>query len=378
MKASRKIRVGVDMHVVDGKYQGSRSYLIGLYSELISQCPDIQFVFLLDRVDILASMAEFNRPNVVFHRMQKANSIWRIFIQLPLLQLRLGLDLLHTQYIAPPLPRKGHVVTIHDVLFEEYPQFFSKFFVLRSRWLMRRAAQRADILLTVSEYSRRQISRCYGRRESDISVTLNAADIGKYHPGQDGSETLAKRGLVSGAYILTVGRIEPRKNHATLLRAWKKLPGTPPPLVIVGQRDFGFSEFDAEVQEIPPDRELFILSDVDDKELPILYRHAMLFVYPSLAEGFGMPPLEAMASGVAVLSSSTTAIPEVLGNAGVVVDPRDADALSAALAGLIAEPERRAALAAAGLARAQAFSWKSSAAILGGCLRAWFRRREAR
>jgi glycosyltransferase involved in cell wall biosynthesis len=365
-------RIGVDFHVFDGKFQGSRSHLIGIFGELTRLCPEYDFVFLLEQTEALGNLPGFSGANVERVRMPHANPLVRLGLQLPRLRRELRLDLVHTQYVIPLQPARGNAVTIHDVLFEPFPQFFGRLFVLRSRTLMRWSARKADLLFTVSEYSRDEIAQRYGARAADIGVLHNAVDRQIFFPGEAGADFIRARGLTPGGYLLTVGRIEPRKNHAALLRAYRLLPGAPPPLVIVGQRDFGYGDFEAELAQLPPGRQVHLFSDVGDGELPALYRHAQLFVYPSFAEGFGMPPLEALASGTPVITSDSTAIPEVVGDAGLLIDPNDAGALQAAMERLLADPALRAQLVRRGLERADVFTWRRSAEVLAAAYRNYF------
>ncbi len=359
-------RIGVDFHVFDGKFQGSRSHLIGIFGEVTRLCPEIQFFFFLENTDDLSKISGFSEANVELIYMPHTNPIVRLLWQLPKLRKSFKLDLIHTQYIIPFGFTKGNAVTIHDVLFEKYPQFFSRLFVLRSRLLMRWSARYADLLFTVSDYSRHEISSLYGIDKEKITVLHNAVDRIQFFPKElnNDEEIIRKRDLQFGEYILTVGRIEPRKNHATLLKAYRALSGFPPTLVIVGQRDFGYGDFDAELKLMPHERKVIILSDVSDAELPVLYRHCQFFVYPSLAEGFGMPPLEAMVSGVPVISSKTTAMSEVVTDAGLLIDPNDVIALKLAMKKLLGDADLRVKLSQRGLEVAALFTWKKTAEIL--------------
>ncbi|MBI2733784.1 MAG: glycosyltransferase family 4 protein [Aquabacterium sp.] len=359
------LRIGVDFHAFDGKFQGSRSHLIGLYRAMVALCPDFEFVFFLEQVDALRALPGFDRPNVRCVYMPHANPLVRLAWQLPVLRKRHRIDILHTQYIVPLWSARGNAVTIHDILFEKHPEFFTPFFVWRSRWLFRRSARKADMVLTVSEYSRREIAQCYGLPVQRIGLLLNAVDHTVFHPAQvDESAVLARRQLKATEYLLTVGRIEPRKDHATLLKAYALLGRGAPPLVIVGQRDFGYGAFEEALAALPPGSDVRVLCDVGDQELAVLLRHAKVFVYPSLAEGFGMPPLEAMASGVPVVTSTSTALPEVVGDAGLTFPPGDVAALSECLAALSRDASLRAKLVARGLERAKAFSWQDGARVL--------------
>lgn len=369
---TRRRRIGVDFHVFDGKFQGSRSHLLGVFGELTRLCPEYDFVFLLEKTEELGQLPGFSEPNVERVLMPAANPLKRLAVGLPALRRRLSLDLVHTQYVIPLQPVRGNAVTIHDVLFEPYPEYFGRFFVWRSRLMMRWSARNTDLLFTVSEYSRREIADRYGVSAERIVVVHNAVDRQVFFPGPQGADLVRARGLQPGGYLLTVGRIEPRKNHAALLKAYRALSGTPPPLVIVGQRDFGYGDFEAEMARMPRDRQVIVLSEIGDGELPALYRHAQVFVYPSFAEGFGMPPLEALASGVPVVTSASTAIPEVVGDAGLLVDPKDPQGLQEALERLLHSPELRADFARRGLARADHFTWKAAAQNLAVAYRAYF------
>lgn len=366
------MRIGVDFHAFDGKFQGSRSHLIGLYQALIDISPDFEFVFFLEQTEGLRKVPGFDRPNVSMVHMPHANPLARLLWQLPRLRRRHRLDILHTQYITPLGWARGNAVTIHDILFEDYPQFFTPFFVWRSRLLFRRSARTADIVMTVSEYSRREIASKYGVPAARIGLLLNAVDPLVFHPdaGADAS-VLSKRGLASGGYLLTVGRIEPRKDHATLMQAYAQLGEGAPPLVIVGQRDFGYGAFEAALAALPKGRDVRVLSDVGDAELPVLLRHAHTFIYPSLAEGFGMPPLEAMASGVPVITANSTALPEVVGDAGRLFAPGNAQELAACMREILESPALRKQLIDKGLARSQGFSWRGSAIVLREAFLRW-------
>lgn len=359
---NRRPRIGVDLHVVDGIYQGSRTHVLELYAALLPLLPQYDFHLMCAQPQrLLAFSPAFHAPHVHLVTMPSANPVQRLCRQLPGLQRQLGLDLLHTQYILPLPNRCRGVVTIHDVLFETHPQYFGRVFRLRSKLLMRWSAWRAAHVFTVSEYSRRTMLQLYPVSEDRVSVTHNGADLSRFHPGDEGLATVQAHGLTSGGYLLSVGRLEPRKNHATLLRAYAALGPSAPPLVIVGQRHFGFDEVFTELDRLNLRPRVHLLDRVGDDELPTLYRHALLFAYPTWAEGFGMPLLEAMASGIPVVSSNSTSIPEVVGDAGLLVDPADTAALSAALRRLLDDPALRAELARRGLQQARRFQWQQAA-----------------
>lgn len=359
------MRIGLDMHVVDGLFQGSRTHVIELFSRVASLCPDFEFVALLGAVDRLKTdYPAFSLPNVRVEKLAVTGPVRRLMWELPRLQRKLKLDLLHLQYILPLPSLSPTVVTIHDVLFESHPEYFTPVFRWRSRLLMRLAAKQARHVFTVSAFSKKEICTRFGLDPGQVTITPNSADAKRFFPGKDGDEIVAKRGLTSGNFFLSVGRLEPRKNHVTLLKAYVRLGANAPKLVVVGQKDFGFEAMLAEIAGSQAKHRIMVLEDVSDAELPSLYRHCLAFVYPSLAEGFGMPPLEAMASGVPVIAADNTSLTEVVDKAGILVASQDVAALSKAMQDVAQDPVLRMRLVAAGLEQTQSFSWDRSAATV--------------
>jgi glycosyltransferase involved in cell wall biosynthesis len=356
-------RLGVDFHTFDGIYQGSRSHLLGLYRAAIVQAPDIEFFFFLANPQALrAAHPEFSRPNTHLIAMRDRPGIWRLAWQLASMQRRHRLDLLHVQYRLPFLPQGPCMCTLHDVLFETHPQFFGRSFARVARVSARRAVRQAAIMLTVSEYSRRQIAAHYGIDPERVILTPNAVDRTRFHPGQDGEELLRRWDLRSGEYVCMLGRLEPRKNHVSLVRAYARLGASAPPLLIIGQRDFAYAAVFETIQRLQISERIRIIEDADDEALPTLLRHARLMVYPSHAEGFGMPVLEALASGVPVITSNTTSLPEVAGPAAWLTSPADVDRLAECLREALAEtPAARERRIERGLEHAARFTWHEAA-----------------
>ncbi len=389
MNASRP-RLGVDFHTFDGIYQGSRSHLLGLYREAIALAPDFDFVFFLAQPDALRQAhAEFGQQHVQLIGMPHRPGPWRLLWQLPHLQRRHRLDLLHVQYRLPWRPAGRCICTIHDVLFETHPEYFGGTFTRLARFSARHAVSAAALTLTVSDYSRHEIARHYGIDPARIVLTRNAVDLLRFHPPAAGiapqqdapqvalrnvhpSETaiLARHGLRAGDYILSLGRLEPRKNHVSLIRAYARLGAGAPPLIIVGQRDFAYSQVFDLIRELRLGERIRLLEHVDDDDLPVVLRHARLMAYPSAAEGFGMPVLEALASGVAVITSDTTSLPEVADGAAWLVPPLDVERLAAMLREALAEPlAARTARIERGLCHARRFTWRAAADQLIGAVR---------
>lgn len=365
---ARRPRLGVDFHVWDGIFQGSRSHLLGLYSEAIRQAPDIDFFFFLDDVDSLRQAAPaFAEPHVQLVRMPHRPGPVRLAVQLPWLQWRHRLDLLHLQYRLPPLRLGPCACTIHDLLIETHPQFFPRGFVAMSRATYRSAAHKAARLFAVSEFTKAEIVRLYGIDPARIGVTCNGVDAARFHPGADGAEQVRALGLEPGHYLLTVGRLEPRKNQARLVEAYARLPASAPPLVIVGQRDFHYGGVFEAIERHGLGQRVRLFDRLGDDALPAVMRHATAFAYPAFAEGFGMPVAEAMASGVPVLTSNTTSLPEVAGDGALLVEPDSVEQIAAALGRLLDDARLRQQLVERGLRHVARFTWARSAeALLAG------------
>jgi glycosyltransferase involved in cell wall biosynthesis len=216
-------------------------------------------------------------------------------------------------------------------------------------------------VFTVSDFSRNQIAARYAVSIDRIHTIFNGVDQTRFFPGQKGLESIRAAGLEPGNYFLTVGRLEPRKNHAGLLRAWAMLPAPRPRLVIAGEKHFGYDEALLLRESLGLTDEVTLLDKVSDELLPGYFRNAKAFVYCSWAEGFGMPALEAMASGVPVISSANTALREVCGEAALLVDPADIGAIRDAITVVDSQSDLRDRLIRRGLERIQNYTWMRAA-----------------
>lgn len=373
-KAAR-LRIGVDLHTLEGLHQGSRTHCLELFSRLPALLPQSRFFFFADfpRCDA-GALEKLKAPNVELVEMPHGNPAQRLLRQLPQLAARYRLDVLHSQYITPPRLPCARALTVHDILFENFPEFFTRFFCLRSRLLVRYSARRAQIVYSVSEFSKSELVQRYGLAKEKISVVWNAADLNRFHPGSEGRALVEALGLTPGDYLLTVGRLEPRKNHRRLLEAYARLPQPRPKLAIVGQRDFRYAEILAFKDKLGLGDDVLFLEHVSDAALPALYRHARVFAYPTLAEGFGMPVIEAMASGVPVMTSQTTALPEVAGDAALLIDPYSVPAIAGCLERLLGNESLAERLRTAGLEQARRFAWETEAGKLAVGYLAYFAR----
>jgi glycosyltransferase involved in cell wall biosynthesis len=184
-------------------------------------------------------------------------------------------------------------------------------------------------------------------------------------------------GLEAGGYLLTVGRLEPRKNHARLIEAYAQLGENTPPLVCIGQRDFGYAAALEAASRFGVQERVRFLENIGDDVMPALMRNARVFLFPAIAEGFGMPVAEALASGVPVVTSCTTSLPEVAGNAAVLIDPLDVASISQGIEKVLGDPALAARMVVAGQEHVRKFDWVQSAGRLVGCYRTFFANQSA-
>lgn len=361
----RLIRIGVDFHTFDGIFQGSRSHVLGLFKQAIKLAPDIEFFFFLANPESLRrDHPEFSSSNVTLVEMPHRSGFARLAFQLLWLKFKYRISILHTQYRIPFLPLGDCACTIHDVLFESHPEYFPRSFIVQSKLTFRHAAFLSKILFTVSEYSRGEISRRYGIDPEKISVLYNGVDTKNFYPGRQNLDIVEAFGLRSNAYILTIGRLEPRKNHVRLIEAYASLGAEVPPLVCIGQRDFGYEPALQAASRLGVSDRVIFLENVDDRSLPVLIRHARLFVFPAIAEGFGMPVAEALASGIPVVTSNSTSLVEVAGDAAVLVDPLDVESIAEGMRRVLDDSVLSEKLAQQGPVQARKFDWKLSAQAL--------------
>ena len=366
-------RIGVDLHTLEGLYQGSRTHCYELFSRTVTRLPEIDFYFFVDTARWEPSCASaFTAPNARVVNMPHSNPFYRLGIQLPALTKEHRLDLLHTQYICPPLLQAKTAVTIHDILFEDFPQYFETFLRLRSRLLFRLSASTSEMIFTGSQYSKEKLEQTYKVPSAKLTTLWNGASEGRFFPGTEGADEVGKLGVSPGEYLLSVGRLEPRKNRLGLLRALALLPTPRPKLVIAGQRDFGYEKIFQLRDELLLQDDVIFLETASDDLLAALYRNARLFVYPSFAEGFGMPVIEAMASGIPVITSNTTSLPEVAGDAALLVDPHSPEEIRDAMNRVLHDEALAARMREAGIRRAEVFNWDGAADMLADKYRAYF------
>ncbi len=279
---------------------------------------------------------------------------------------QLGLDVLVCQNFAPLRTPCASVAVVYDILFRDFPEYYTA--VERAYFApLRFLARRATRLLTISRTEKdRLVSWRYGT-DDRIDVAYPGVDsrfrVRAQHDEEVLRRTASRLGLPD-RFMLFVGRLNARKNIERLIEALPLLRDPGIPLVVVGDPDWKVSAAPERVRALNLDARVRFVGGVDDADLPSVYALATLFVFPSLAEGFGLPPLEAMASGVPCVVSNATALPEVCGDAARYVDARSPASIAAGIDDVLGSSDLRGSLERRGVARAAEFTWRASAAAL--------------
>lgn len=336
-RTDKRLKIFVDCHVFDGNFQGTTTFLKGIYLEMIK---DAAKDFYLAASDIPHLKTIFGEAdNIHYLQYRSHNKFYRLLVDIPRFIKKHRIDYAHFQYVAPPFRYCKYITTIHDVLFLDYPNYFPLGYRIKNKLLFLLSAQRSYMVTTVSQYSKERIEMHF--RIRDIIITPNAVDpvFFESFDKTDVQDKVAEKFGV-GNYWLYVSRWEPRKNHHTLLKVfadngyykhnW---------LVFVGGKAIKCPEFDAVYAALDKEvkEKVLIINRLKFSELILLVRGASLSVYPSIAEGFGIPPLEAAAAGVPVACSGTTAMSDFQFFGGSLFDPLSEDDMQRAIENALAK-----------------------------------------
>lgn len=358
------MRIGIDAHQIGTQLAGNATYITSLVEALAEIDRENQYTLYVTEPEIKEQYA--NRwENFSFRRIIPHNPFIRIPIALNA-ELRLRpVDILFVQYNAPPFAPCKVVTAIHDISYEHLPETYRHRERFQMRLTIRHTARKAAHIITCSEYSRQDLIETYQLPPEKItSIPLAAPEFFKPVTDSEQINRIRRKYDLNGDFILGVGSIQPRKNLVRLIEAYSllvKRNDSIPPLVLVGKKAWLFEESIKTIDVHNVRDRVKFTGFVPDEDLPALYSMALFFVYPSFFEGFGLPPLEAMQCGAPVISGDRTSLPEVVGEAGLLVNPFDVHEIANGLEKLINDEKLRGDLSRKGLEQAKKFSWKRTA-----------------
>jgi glycosyltransferase involved in cell wall biosynthesis len=304
----RNIKIFVDCHVFDGPFQGLTSYIKGLYSELI-QHKNIIFYLASDNPNNLEPLFG-KHENVIYIKYRYKNKIIRLLYDIPYFISKHAIDFAHFQYTVSPLKKCKYIVTLHDVMFLDFPEYFPKSYILRCKYLFKWSAKKSEVVLTVSDYSKNKIQKYFNIDK--IFVTKNAVDPIYFDEYQKfDAQNYVKLNFGIENFFLFVSRFEPRKNHISLLKVFVENKFyLKHELVFIGNEAHECKEFDNYYNKLTPEvkSKIKVLKRVNFNDLVAFTRAAAISIFPSIAEGFGIPPLESIATETPTICSNTTAM----------------------------------------------------------------------
>jgi glycosyltransferase involved in cell wall biosynthesis len=365
-KSVRKIRVGINASKVFDVHTGVGRYTSNLCRSIIKTGS------VKGRFYTPGRMGKTNRTDIEGINLEgatvtKQNNTLRILWEqmiLPIYSRKDRLDLLHYTDHALSLFQRSRptIITVHDIAYVRFSNLLNKSRQIYKKNILKSSIERADIIVADSLSTKRDILNYYGIKENKIKVVHLGVES-RFRPISNVEKYRIKNNLPS-KMILNVGTLEPRKNVVTLIRAFKRLREKgcmDYKLVIAGEKGWLYKQIFKEVERSDLMQEILFLGVVSDEDLPMLYNCAGIFVYPSLYEGFGLPPLEAMACGIPVITSNTSSLPEVIGDAGIMIDPTDVGSLCEAMYNVLSKKELWNHMSGMGLERSKLFSWEKAA-----------------
>lgn len=366
------LRIGINAQLLsaEGGYRhaGISNYIYHILKYVPRLDPRNQYVAFVGDGRALTGLDSPNlvgAVNALQAQIVPARILWEQAFQ-PLSLRARDIDLIHCpMHVVPFLSGRKKVVTVHDLAFLAFPsvhkQWNRLYLTLFTRW----SVAQADRIIAVSESTRRELSRLLRVPLSKVTVVHNGVDS-RFRPAlPETVQSFRNKSGLPDRFILFLGTLEPRKNVETLVRAFAMArPDLPEgmKLVLAGGKGWGYEAIFRLVEQLELGGQVLFPGFVADADLPELYSAAEVFAYPSIYEGFGLPPLEAMACGTPVLASNVSSVPEVVGDAGLLVNPKDPAALAENIVRLAADSALRASLTKKGLERARRFSWEMTAA----------------
>jgi glycosyltransferase involved in cell wall biosynthesis len=380
------MKIGIDVRtLMDKYYSGVSTYSFNLIQELLKIDKENNYFLYYNSAKKIKlpefegnySVVHTKYPNKIFNYLLQKNLSW------PKIDNVLGgLDIFlapHYNFMALSSGAKK-VLTIHDLSFLRYPEYFSR---RKNFWHqlinIKKLAHNMDVIVAVSENTKQDVVELLNIDENKIRVVYSGLEDIFIKSISNLENNNSEKNLddikckdvkekynLPNKYILSLSNLEPRKNLKTLISAYNKIRDVNPDfndikLVICGARGWRYNNIFASIEKSKYKKDIIYTSYIDNVDKPYIYKQAQIFVYPSFYEGFGFPPLEAMASAVPVIASFSSSLPEIIDKAGILVDPKSSDELATVMTKLLKDERLRNYYIAKGLNRAKEFSWQKTA-----------------
>ena len=364
------MRIGLDCSSAIHQRAGIARYTRGLVAALARLGGEHTFVLVMAGPESGSDFSLNLGENFLVRRLPGSARLWtilwhRLRVPLPIDRFIGAVDVFHSpDYVLPPLGRGKKVVTIHDLSFVRYPEGAEPSLRSYLSAAVPRTVKEADLVLADSEVTRGDVIELLGAPPAKVEVVYPGVD--ESFKAIEDAEALARvreRYRLDDPFLLSVGTLEPRKNLIALMEAYaalRRAGGFEHRLVVAGGKGWRYEGIFTCVQELALEGDVTFLGYVPEQDLPALYCLADALVFPSVYEGFGLPPLEAMACGTPVIASDSSSLPEVIGDAGLMVPADDRDALAEAIGRLLRNGQLRDELIRKGRARASRFSWQKT------------------
>ncbi|GAK51728.1 mannosyltransferase B [Candidatus Moduliflexus flocculans] len=360
------MKIGIDARSLFGTPTGVGRYVANILDHLRSLDRENTYRLYTDRPEAAFPFAQANfQPTPLTLPVAQNYFTW-LHLRLPPELLRRPVDIFHFPFYTMPIIRNYKtIVTLHDITFEVHPEWYSWKGRVATRPFARYAACHADVILTDSNSSKQDILRYYHVADSKVTVIPLGVEtrFARIEDRERKEAIRAKYHVTWPQMVLYVGSIHTRRNIESLIRAFQHVCRTNQDvcLMLVGKREYPYLDLPRLIDETGLREHIVCPGYVADDDLPILYNIADVFVYPSSYEGFGLPPLEAMACGTPVMTCNNTSLPEVVGDAAIFVDPLNIAEMADAMRLLLNDGSLRQNLSEKGIRRASAFSWKRTA-----------------
>ena len=357
------MRIAIDAKSFYTGPVSTRIILKNLIPQLVKLFPDINWIIFLDKKDKSLDFPCKEKNVHLQYIWADINQVSNLFV-LPRFLKRHKVDLIIYQMFPSITSSTPSITFIHDVLFRDFPEFFTwkeKLYFFPISFLTRRVNR----LMATTEFVAGDLVKYNYVSDRSMIDIVPLGVSANFKPVEQHSslflESVAKSLQLPDRFLLFVGRLNVRKNLENLLKAVALLKDKQVPLVIVGKAEWKAPELKNLISNPIFRKRIIMLENINDQELPAVYALSTLFCFPSFAEGFGLPPLEAMASGVPVIVSNTTSLPEVCGDAAIYVDPHQPTAIAFAIDSLLGDSTLYSEKKSAGIERAKHFTWKKTA-----------------